>query len=178
MIHTKAHLLLGAGLFWCCCASQPVSAAQEITDIKAGVNNIDSHLNELNRSRAMLQTGTDRGGELTIYRRGSDIVRIDATIGGSNSDLQHVFYYSGANLLFVRTKILTYAYSSKANAFDFTNPHVKQATDYYVRDGKLIPVRHTNIAAPVTSRLLQEAELFLTASRRGDTVVRVEKILK
>jgi hypothetical protein len=169
---------LVAGLSWFCCASQPVATDQEITGIKSSVNNIDSNLNELNRSRAMLRTGTDRGGELTIYRRGSDIVRIDATVGGSNSDLQDVFYYSGVNLLFVRTKILTYTYSSKANGFDFRNPRVKQAADYYVREGELIPIHHTNVAPPVTSRLLQEAQLFLTASRRGDQVVDIEKILK
>ena len=167
-----------AGLFWLCCAAQPVPTESGIFEIRGIVNNIDSHLKELNKSRATLQTGTDRGGELAIYRRGSDVVRIDATIGGSNSDLQDLFYYSGANLVFVRTRTVTYPYSSRANGFDFTNPHVKDTADYYVRDGKLIPVRHAKSATSVTSRLLQEAELFVTAIRRGDQLIDIEKLLK
>ncbi len=126
----------------------------------------------------MLQTGTDRGGELTIYRRGSDVVRIDATIGGSNSDLQNVFYYSGANPIFVRTKTVTYRYSSTSNGFDFTSPHVKATGDYYVRGGKLIPMGHAKIAPSIASSLLQQAGLLVTSVRHGDRVVDIEKLLK
>jgi hypothetical protein len=142
------------------------------------VNDVDSHLKRFNTSRAMLQTGTDRGGELTIYRRGSDVVRIDATIGGSNSGTQAVFYYSGKDLLFVRTKKIAYPYSSALNGFDFASPQVKAAADYYVREGKLISVGHAKIAPSTASRLLQEAELFMTAVHRGDQVVDIEKLLK
>src|SRR5207245_11721936 len=106
---------------------------------------LSSHLNTFSRSSAMLQTRTDRGGELTIYRRGSDVVRIDAVIGGSNSDLQNVFYYSNANVVFVRTRTVTYPYSSISNGFDFANPRVKTAVDYYVREGKLIPLGRVKI---------------------------------
>ena len=146
--------------------------------IKAIVSEVDSNLKALNKSRAILQTGTDRGGELTLYRRNSDVVRIDAVIGGSNSDLENVFYYSGANPVFVRTKTITYPYSSKSSAFDFANPHVTIAADYYIRDGKLIPVGHAKIAPLTASRLLQEAELFITAAQRGNQVVEIEKLLK
>ena len=126
----------------------------------------------------MLQTGTDRGGELTVYRRGSDVVRIDTAIGGSNSDLQEVFYYVGAKVVFVRTKTVTYRYSPSANGFDFAAPHVKAAADYYVRDGRLIPAGHAKITASETSRLLQEAELFMDAARRRNQVIDIEKLLK
>jgi hypothetical protein len=142
------------------------------------VNDVDSHLKRFNKSRAVLQTGTDRGGELTIYRRGSDVVRIDATIGGSNSDSHDIFYYSGAIPIFLRTKTITYPYSSTSNGFDFAAPHVKAATDCYVRDGKLIPLSRTKIAASLESRLLQEAELFMTAGRQGTQLVDIEKLVK
>jgi hypothetical protein len=164
-------------LFSICPAALPVPRGPGL-EIKGMVDEIDSHLKRLNRSRLMLQTGTDRGGELTIYKRDSDVVRIDATIGGSNSDLQDVFYYFGAKVVFVRTKTVAYPYSQSVNGFDFSNPHVSATADYYVRDGKLIPVAHRKIAPPVASRLLQEAELFMSAVRRGDQVVDVEKILK
>jgi len=178
MTRVQAAFSLVAGLFCVCLAAQPAprhSGSHEAQDV---VEAIDSHLKALNKSRVTLQTGTDRAGELAIYRRGSDIVRIDATIGGSNSDLQDVLYYSDADLVFVRTKTVTYPYSSVLNGFDFTKPHVKTAADYYVRDGKLIPVGHAKIAPSTASRLLQEAELFVTAVRRGDQVVDIEKLLK
>ena len=165
------------GLFSVCPAAQPVPRDTGL-EIKGMVDDIDSRLKRLNRSRVMLQTGTDRGGELTIYRRDSDVVRIDATIGGSNSDLQDVFYYFRAKVVFVRTKTVTFPYSPSVNGFDFSNPRVKAMADYYVRGGKLIPVGQTKIAAPVASRLLQEAKLFMTGVRRGDQVVDAEKILK
>jgi len=171
-------LPLLAGLFSICSAAQAVPRDVGTIEIKAMVNDVDSHLRRFNKSRAMLQTGTDRGGELTIYRRGSDVVRIDATIGGSNSDLHDVFYYSGANPIFVRTKTVTYPYSSTLNGFDFAAPHVKTAADYYVRDGKLIPLSRAKIAASLESRLLQEAELFMTAGRQRTQVVDVEKLVK
>jgi hypothetical protein len=126
----------------------------------------------------MLQTGTDRGGELTIYRRGSEVVRIDAIIGGSNSDLQDTFYYSDANVVFVRTRTVMYPYSSTSNAFDFGNPHVKSAADYYVRDRKLIPIGHAKIAPSVASRLLQEAEVFMMAIRQRTKVITIEELLR
>jgi hypothetical protein len=174
----RGALPLLVGLFSLCSAAQAVPRYLGTIEIKAMVNDVDSHLKRFDRSRAMLQTGTDRGGELTIYRRGSDVVRIDATIGGSNSDLQNVFYYSGAKVVFVRTKTVTYPYSPSANGFDFANPHVKTTADYYVHHGKLTPVGHAKIAPSVASRLLREAELFMTAIRRGDQVVDVERVLK
>lgn len=167
-----------AGLFSLCCVAQPAPTEQGIVEVKRVVNNIDSRLKQLKRSGAILQTGTDRGGELTTYRRGSDVVRIDATIGGSHSDLQDIFYYSGSKLVFVRTKTVTYPYSSTLNGFDFAAPHVKAAADYYVRDGKLIPLGHAKIPASVESRLLQEAELFATAVRQGSRVVEIERLVK
>src|SRR5262249_44785261 len=174
----RAALPVLVGLFSICCAAEPVPRDRGMLETRGMVNDIDSHLKRLNKSRVMLQTGTDRGGELTIYRRGSDVVRINAIIGGSNSDLQDVFYYSGAKVVFIRIKTVTYPYSPSANGFDFTNPRVKAAADYYVRDGKLIPVHHRKIAPSVASRLLQEADLFMTAIRRADQVVDVEKVLK
>lgn len=177
MTIAQATLPLLAGLF-CICSAQPASGELGTLEVKNMVNNVDSHLKVLNRSHAMLKTGTDRGGELTIYRRGSDVVRIDAIIGGSNSDSQDVFYYSDTNVVFVRTRTVTYPYSSTSNGFDFANPHVKTAADYYVRDRKLIPIGHTKIAPSVASRLLQEAELFMTASRHGSHSVDIEKLVK
>jgi hypothetical protein len=171
-------LPLLAALFCVCCTAESMSTEPGSLDIKHMVDNVDSHLKALNRSNATLQTGTDRGGELTIYRRGSEVVRIDATIGGSNSDLQDVFYYSNANLVFVRSRTVTYPYSSTLNGFDFRNPHVKAAADYYVRGGKLIPIGDAKTAPPVASRLLQEGELFLTVARRGSRTVDIEKLLK
>ncbi len=167
-----------AGLFCVCCAAQPLPREPCAPEIKSTVNDIDSHLKGFNRSRITLQTGTDRGGKLTIYRRGSDVVRIDAVISGSNSDLQDVFYYSGTNLIFVRTKTVNYPYSSRLNGFDFAAPHVKAAADYCVRDGNLTPVGHAKIAPSVASRLLQEAELFMGAIRHGTQVIDIEKLLK
>jgi hypothetical protein len=178
MSATQTALALLVGLFSIFNAAQAVPSDLGIPEIKNMVDDIDFHLKRLNRSRVMLQTGTDRGGELAVYRRGSDVVRIDATIGGSNSDLQEVFYYVGAKVVFVRTKTVTYPYSPSANGFDFANPHVKATADYYVRDNKLIPVGHAKIASSVAARLLQEAELFMIAIRRGDHVVDVERVLK
>ena len=178
MSRIRVALPLLVGLFSICSAAQAVPRDLGTIEIKAMVNDVDSHLKRFNKSRARLQTGTDRGGELTIYRRGSDVVRIDATIGGSNSDLHDVFYYSGANPIFVRTKTVTYPYSSTPNGFDFAAPHVKTAADYYVRDGKLIPLGRAKIAASLESRLLQEAELFMTAGRQGTQVVDIEKLVK
>ena len=167
MIGRYATLLLLAGLFCVCCAAQRLPGEQRALEIRSMVNDIDSHLKGFNRSRIMLQTGTDRGGELTVYRKGSDVVRIDAVISGSNSDLRDVFYYSGTN-----------PYSSRLNGFDFAAPHVKAAADYHVRDGNLIPVGRAKIAPSVASRLLQEAELFMTAIRHGTQVINIEKLLK
>jgi hypothetical protein len=178
MTRAQATLLLLAGLFCPCYAAQSAPQKPVTIEIKDTVNNIDSHLKALNKSYAILQTGTDRGGQVTIYRSGTDVVRIDAIIGGSNSDLQDVFYYSGANLVFVKTKTVTYPYSSRSNGFDFTVPHVKAAADYYVRDRRLIPVAHAKITASVASRLLQEAELFMTAARRQNQVIDIQKLLK
>ena len=178
MSATQTALSLLVGLFCISSAAQAAQRDLRIPEIKTMVNDVDFHLKRLNRSRVMLQTGTDRGGELTVYRRGSDVVRVDATIGGSNSDLQEVFYYVGAKVVFVRTKTVTYPYSASANGFDFANPHVKATADYYVRDGKLIPVGHAKIALSGAARLLQEAELFVIAIRRGDHVVHVERVLK
>jgi hypothetical protein len=178
MTGAQAALPLVAGLFCVCCAAQPVSKEPGHQQVTKMVSNIDSHLKTFNRSSAMLQTGTDRGGELIIYRRGSDVVRIDAVIGGSHSDFQDVFYYSGANVVFVRTRAVTYPYSSTLNGFDFANPRAKTVADYYVRDGKLIPLDRAKITPAVESRLLREAALFTTAVRRGNQVVDIEKLLK
>jgi hypothetical protein len=178
MTGIQAALPLLIWLFCVCSAAQPAPKQLGSDEVKDLVKNIDSHLTALNKSRLTLQTGTDRGGELTVYRRGSNVVRVDATIGGSNSDSQAVFYYSGTDLVFVRTKTVTYPYSSALNGFDFTSPHVKGAADYYVRDGKLIAVDRAKISPPRTSKLLQEAELFMAAIRRGDRVVDIEKLLK
>jgi hypothetical protein len=155
-----------------------MSRASGFPDVEDIVNNIDAHLKALSRSRAMLQTGTDRGGELTIYRRGSDIVRIDATIGGSNSDLQDVFYYSDANVVFVRSRMVTYPYSPTSRGFDFGNPRVKTKADYYVRDSKLIPTGHVKVRPSEASRLLREGKFFVTAIRAGNQVIDIEGLLK
>jgi hypothetical protein len=176
MIRADARLLLLAGFVSVYCAAQPIPRSLDTLQIKAIVSNIDSNLKALNRSRAVLQTGTDRGGELALYRRGSDVVRIDAVIGGSNSDSENVFYYSGTNPIFIRTKTITYPYSLSSNTFDFTNPHVKTAADYYVREGNMIPLGHAKIAPSMASRLLQQAKLFITAGQRGNQVVDIEKL--
>ena len=177
-MRAQAALSLLAAMSCVCCAAESIPREPATSEIKDMVNSIDAQLKTLNRSRVMLQTGTDRGGELTIYRRGSDVVRIDAIIGGSSSDLQDTFYYSGANVVFVRTRTVTYPYSSILNTFDFANPHVKSAADYYVRSRKLIPIGRAKVAPSVTSKLLQEAELFITAIRRGKQAVDIEKLLK
>jgi hypothetical protein len=178
MKRTHAALPVLAGLFCFCCVAETLPRELGMPQIKSIVNNIDSHLKALNKSPATLQTGTDRGGELTIYRRGSDVVRIDAIIGGSNSDLQDVFYYFGMNLIFVKTKTITYPYSSTLNRFDFATPHVKATADYYVRGRKLIPLDRAKISSALESRLLQEGELFTAAVRHGNQVVDIEKLLK
>jgi hypothetical protein len=178
MMDARAAFPILAGLFWLCSAAQPAPKESAILETEKIVNNIDSHLKEWNRSRVVLQTGTDRGGELTIYRRGSDVVRMDAIIGGSHSDLQDIFYYSESKLFFIRSKTLTSPYSSRLNGFDFAAPHVKGAADYHVRDGKLIPLGRAKIPPSVESRLLQEAELFITAARQGSQVVDIEKLVK
>src|SRR5882757_4547924 len=177
-MNPRIAFLLLAGLSWLCSAAQPAPTEAAISEAKERVSNIDSHLKQWNRSRIMLQTGTDRGGELTIYRRGSDVVRIDAVIGGSHSDLHDVFYYSGKKLVFVRSKTVSYPYSSRLNAFDFAAPQVKAADDYYVRDGKLIPLGRAKIPPAIESRLLQESDLFITAVRYGRRVVDIERLLK
>jgi hypothetical protein len=174
----QATLPLLAGLFCVCCAAEPMSREPDSLEVKNMVNSIDSHLKALNRSSAMLQTGTDRGGELTIYRRGANVARIDATIGGSNSDLQDVFYYSSAKLVFVRRTEVSYPYSPASHGFDFGNPHVEATTDYYIRDRKLTAIGHVKIAPSVASRLLREAEVFISAARRGNQTVDIEKLLK
>lgn len=178
MIRADAGLLLLAGFLFVYCDAQPMPRGLGTFQIKAIVSDIDSNLKALDRSRALLQTGTDRGGELALYRRHSDVVRIDAVIGGSNSDLENVFYYSGPNLIFVRTKTITYPHSSSSDTFDFANRHVKTTADYYVRDGSLIPVGDAKIAPSVASRLLQQAKLFITAAQRGNKVIDIEKLLK
>jgi hypothetical protein len=178
MSRIQVALPLLIGLFSICSAAQPVPRDLGTDDVKSMVDDIDSHLKRLNRSRAMLQTGTDRGGELTIYRRGSDVVRIDAIIGGSNSDLQDVFYYSSANLVFVRSRKVTYPYSLISNGFDFRKPHVEAETSYYVHGGKLLPTGHVKIAPSVASRLLHEGELFMSAVRQGKQLVDIENLLK
>jgi hypothetical protein len=178
MTRTHAALPLLAGLLCVCCVAQALPREIGIPQIKSIVNNIDSHLKELKESRATLQTGTDRGGQLTIYRRGSDVVRIDAIISGSNSDLQNAFYYSGMNLIFVKTKAIIYPYSSTLSGFDFATPHVKTTGDYYVRDRKLIPLGRAKTSPDLELRLLQEAELFKAAIRHGNQVVDIEKLLK
>jgi len=178
MTGVQTAVSLVAGFFCVCSAAQPAPRQVATHEVKDVAEIIDSNLNTLNKGRVTLQTGTDRGGELVVYRKGADVVRMDATIRGSNSDLQDMFYYSGTHLVFVRTKVVTYPYSSASNGFDFLSPQVKVAANYYVRDGKLVPVDHANIPPPTGSRLLQEAELFMTAFRRGDRVINIEKLLK
>ncbi len=177
-MRTQAFLSLLSALICLCCAAESTSTQPSPLEVTNMVHKVDFDLKSLIRSSAMLQTGTDRGGQLTIYRRGSEVVRIDATIGGSNSDLQEVFYYSSANLVFLRSRRVTYPYSAISNGFDFRKPHMEAETTYYIRDGKLFPTGHMKIAPSVASTLLREGQLFMSAVRQGKQSVDIENLLK
>lgn len=178
MMKTPFALLLLTALFCVCCATEPISEASAGLRVKQVVDNIDSHLKTLNRSNTLLQTGTDRGGELAIYRSGSNIIRIDATISLSNSDLRDVFYYDNAKLIFVRSKKITYPYSAAVNGFDFSLPRLESSADFYVREGRLIPVGEAGVAPVVASRLSQEGRYVFRAVRQGNQPIDIQKLLK
>ena len=174
----EAGFSLILGLCCACFAAEQTPPAITTLTIKNMVSNTDFHLKNLNKSSAVLQTGTDRGGKLIIYRKGSDVIRVDAIVEGSNSGLHDVFYYSGENLVFVRTKTVIYPFSSTSGGFDFANPHVKARGDYYVREGKLIPIRHAETTPSLASRLLQESTIVIRAIRDGKQTVDIERLLR
>src|SRR5438874_13552490 len=101
-MRAQAALSLLAAMSCVCCAAESLPREPATSEIKDMVNSIDAQLKTLNRSPVMLQTGTARDGDLPIYRGGSDVVRIDATTGDPSTDLQDTFYYSAADVVFVR----------------------------------------------------------------------------
>ena len=146
---------------------------------KATVNSIDASVARLQKSSLKLETGTDRGGELTVYRKGSTIVRIDATVGLSNADVNDVFYYSGRNLIFVTTKKLHYHYSQTLQGFDFGIPSVVSENSYCVVGRKLILLtRSSKPESSIASNLVQEGEFLVREAKAGRQAVNIEALLK
>lgn len=172
----NAVLLFGA--FLCVYHEAEAMSQERVREVTTVVNGIDSNLGVLNKSGIILQTGTDRGGELTIYRKGSGVARIDATIAGSNSNLQEIFYYSNGHVIFIKTRRVTYPYSSESNGFDFGKPQLQATSDYYVDEGKLMPVDRSAVAPAAGARLLAEAALFISAAERRNELVNIEKLLR
>jgi D-alanyl-D-alanine carboxypeptidase len=178
-VKTQAISLSLAAVLLLCGSAEGLAQELRFPDVRTTVDNIDAHPSALKKSKATLETGTDRGGELTIYRTGRMIVRIDASIGLSNSDLKDVFYYSNGKIIFIRSQRVTYPYSSVSSQFDFTKARIESKVDYYVTKRKLIPVAsQAKTASSVASGLLRLGEYLFNAVRRGDQTIDVEKLLK
>ena len=62
-------------------AEDPRDTTPRFIEAKSIVNRIDRNLRTLKPSSQTFETGTDRGGEVTIYRQDSGVVRIDLTVG-------------------------------------------------------------------------------------------------
>jgi hypothetical protein len=135
------------------------------------IRSIDRNLASTTAEFRTFETGTDRGGKIKAYRQGSNIVRIDLTIGLSNADRTDIFYYNRGRLIFVRSKKVVYPYS-EPNGFDFDKPKTVLRSDYYVTDHNLTPVRRSkNLDASTASGLMRDADyliLVLETNRRID----------
>jgi hypothetical protein len=137
--------------------------APRFTEVKSIVDRIDRDLRSLKSSSQTFETGTDRGGKITVYRQDSGVVRIDLTVGLSNADRRDVFYYSMGNLIFVRSKKVRYPYS-ESKGFDFQKPETVFQSQYYAVGHELTPVGNSEklVAATVFS-LIRDAEYLMRA---------------
>jgi outer membrane lipoprotein-sorting protein len=113
--------------------------APRFSEAKSIVDGIDRDLRSLKSYSQTFETGTDRGGKVTIYRQDSGVVRIDLTVGLSKADRRDIFYYSHGNLLFVRSKKVRYPYS-ESKGFDFQRPETVFQSQYYAVGNELTPV--------------------------------------
>jgi hypothetical protein len=132
--------------------------SQEFLRNKAIGDGIDAD-HRLNEWRQTVETGTDRGEMVTIYRQNSTIVRIDLKIGLSNADIVDTFYYKNRQLIFVREKRLRYPYNER-EGFDFDRPVIASKSEYYAVNGKLLSLI-TNAAHGDKESLMHDGEYLL-----------------
>jgi len=144
-------------------AENPRDTAPRFTEATRIVNRIDRDLRTLKSSSQTFETGTDRGGEVTIYREDSSVVRIDLIVGLSNTDQSDIFYYSMGNLIFVRTKKVRYPYS-ESKGFDFKNPETACQSQYYAVGHDLTPVgKSEKLNSATVFSLIRDAKYLIRA---------------
>ena len=151
-------------------AEDPRGMSPRFTEAKSIVNRIDRDLRSLKSSSQTFETGTDRGGKVTIYRRDSGVVRIDLTVGLSNADRSDIFYYSMGNLIFVRSKKVRYPYSA-SKGFDFKKPETVLQSQYYAGGRELTPVgRSEKLDAATVFSLIRDAEYLMRAVENNQRI--------
>jgi hypothetical protein len=161
------------------CAANAQPNTVELDSSRKAANAIDESLGSMRVSTVDLETGSDRGGELTIYRTGSNVVRIDATIGLSNADVKHIFYYQQERLIAAKTQEVKHLYSSEKQELVLGAGKRIIETEYFAVDGHLFVVSARRSAAPTAaSRLQKEGEYLFRAVMRGQSSINIEKLLK
>jgi hypothetical protein len=144
-------------------AENPRDTAPRLAEAIRIVNRIDRDLRTLKSSSQTFETGTDRGGEIKIYREDSRVVRMDLIVGLSNTDRNDIFYYSMGNLIFVRTRKVRYPYS-ESRGFDFKNPETVFQSQYYAVGHDLTPVgKSEKLNSATVFSLIRDAEYLIRA---------------
>jgi hypothetical protein len=163
--------------FAAACAEDPRDTSPRFTAAKSIVNRTDRDLHSLNSSSQTIETGTDRGGKVTIYRQDSRVARIDLTVGLSNADQSDIFYYSMGNLIFVRSKKVRYPYS-ESNGFDFKKPETVFQSQYYAVGCELTPVgKSEKLDAAGVFSLIRNAE-YLRRAVENNQRIDGERLMK
>jgi hypothetical protein len=170
IIHLSV-LQLGLVLaFSVACAADLQDTSPPLTEAKSIVNRIDRGLRSLKSFSQTFETGTDRGGKVTIYRQGPSVVRIDLIVGLSNADQSDIFYYSMGNLIFVRSKKVRYPYF-ESKGFDFKKPETVFQSQYYAVGRELTPVgKSEKLDAAAAFSLTRDAEYLMRAIQSNQRI--------
>jgi hypothetical protein len=156
--------------FAAACAEDPRDTSPRFTAAKSIVNRTDRDLHSLKSFSQTIETGTDRGGKVTIYRQHSSVVRIDLTVGLSNADRSDIFYYSKGNLIFVRSRKVRYPYS-ESKGFDFKKPETVFQSQYYVIGRELTPVgKSEKLDAATAFSLIRDGEYLMRAVENNQRI--------
>lgn len=151
-------------------AEEPRETSPQFSEAKSIVNRIDRDLPNLNSSSQTFVTGTDRGGRIAIYRQDSRVVRIDLTVGLSNTDRSDTFYYSMGNLIFVKSKKIRYPYS-ESKGFDFKKPETVFESRYCVVGHELASVgKSEKLDAATASGLIRDAGYLMQAVENNQRI--------
>lgn len=172
------YLVLSLLALFCSPACQSQASSGELPNrVRERVAKIDASLSQLAKSTRELETGTDRGGVITIYKERNRIVRLDVQIGLSNADLNHRFYYFNEDLVFATEKRLVYGYSAVSGALDFERPERTSERAYVVLGEKVFPVNGEKNNSRYALKLIREARYLVRAVQRSDKAINLERMI-